>query len=241
MIEIDTNLECSTLWSFPERGDWLSHKGDYKGNWSPHVPKNIISMYSSENDIVLDQFIGSGTTIVEACRLGRKCIGIDINDGALKMSIDRAKHIENSKFILKKGDATNLNFIRDNCIDLICTHPPYSNIIKYSTNIDRDISLLEEKQFYSAINQVAKESYRVLKGGKYCAILMGDARKNGFIVPLGFNVMSIFKEQGFKLKEIIIKEQHNCNSTNKWRNISKDKKFYLIAHEYLFVFKKENI
>ena len=36
------------------------------------MPKNIILMYSEENDVVLDQFVGSGTTILEACRLGRK-------------------------------------------------------------------------------------------------------------------------------------------------------------------------
>ena len=88
---------------------------------------------------------------------------------------------------------------------------------------------------------VAKESFRVLKRGKYCAILMGDMRRNGYVVPLGFNVMNIFINQGFSLKEIIIKEQHNCKSTDKWKNISKERKFYLIAHEYLFIFRKDNI
>ena len=240
MININTNLESTTLWSFPERGEWLGHKGDYRGNWSPHVPKNIILMYSNKNDIVLDQFIGSGTTIIEACRLGRKCIGIDINYNALKISESRAINIDKNKFILRQGDATNLSFINNESIDLICTHPPYANIIKYSSNLDRDISLLEECEFYKEMRKAAKECYRVLKKGKYCAFLIGDTRKNGFIVPLGFNVMNIFQESGFKLKEIIIKQQHNCKSTDKWIEISKLRKFYLIAHEYLFVFKKED-
>ena len=42
--------------------------------------------------------------------------------------------------------------------------------------------------------------------------MMGDIRRNA-VVPLGFNLMNIFLKQGFKLKEIIIKEQHNCSST----------------------------
>ena len=223
------------MWSFPKRGDWLSHRGDYRGNWSPHVPKNIILMYSEENDVVLDQFVGSGTTILEACRLGRKSIGIDINKDAIKMSIDRLKASS------QKNNTRNLNFIGSESIGLICTHPPYANIIKYSKDIEGDISLLEEEQFYKAMKFVAKESFRVLKRDKYCAILMGDMRRNGYIVPLGFNVMNIFINQGFSLKEIIIKEQHNCKSTDKWKNISKDRRFYLIAHEYLFVFRKDNI
>ena len=70
-------------------------------------------MYSEENDVVLDQFVGSGTTILEACRLGRKSIGIDINKDAIQMSIDRLKASsqKNNTYILKKHDARNLNFI----------------------------------------------------------------------------------------------------------------------------------
>ncbi|MDU1854385.1 MAG: site-specific DNA-methyltransferase, partial [Clostridium baratii] len=35
-------LETSTIWRFKERGSWSTHKGDYRGNWSPFVPRNII-------------------------------------------------------------------------------------------------------------------------------------------------------------------------------------------------------
>jgi len=40
------------------------------------------------------------------------------------------------------------------------------------------------------------------------------------------------------LKEDIIKVQHNCASTGRWRAKSKQDKFYLIMHEHLFVFRK---
>ena len=71
MIFINT-IEKTTVWSFPDRGNWLNHKGDYPGNWSPHVPKNIILRYSTEGDIVLDTFCGSGTTMTETKLLNRK-------------------------------------------------------------------------------------------------------------------------------------------------------------------------
>lgn len=85
---------------------------------------------------------------------------------------------------------------------------------------------------------VAKESYRVLKDDKYCAILMGDTRKKGHLVPLSFKVMQIFEESGFKLKELIVKEQHNCTATGYWKTNSIKYNFLLIAHEHLFIFKK---
>jgi len=85
---------------------------------------------------------------------------------------------------------------------------------------------------------VAKESYRVIKGGGHCAILIGDSRKNKRVVPLGFEVMKVYQAAGFNLKEIILKEQHNCAMTEKWRDKARKFGFLLLAHEYLFVFDK---
>ena len=50
--------------------------------------------------------------------------------------------------------------------------------------------------------------------------------------------MRIFEMAGFKTKEIIIKEQHNCKATGYWKTNSVKYNFLLIAHEYLFVFHK---
>lgn len=88
------------------------------------------------------------------------------------------------------------------------------------------------------MKKVASESFRVLKKNKYCAILMGDTRINGHMIPMSFDVLKIFEEVGFKLKELIIKAQHNCKTTGYWKTNSLKYNFLLIAHEYLFVFKK---
>ena len=93
-------------------------------------------------------------------------------------------------------------------------------------------------EFLEEMKLVASESYRVLKKGRFCAILMGDTRQKGHMVPMSFDVMRIFEEAGFKLKELIIKEQHNCRATGYWKTNSIKYNFLLIAHEYLFVFKK---
>ena len=82
----------------------------------------------------------------------------------------------------------------------------------------------------------SKECFRILKKNKYCAVLIGDIRKNKNVIPLGFYVMKIFIQTGFTLKEIIIKEQHNCKMTYYWENKNTD--FYLLAHEYIFIFRK---
>ena len=233
-------LEMNTVWSFPDRGKWATHDAKYRGNWSPYIPRNLLLRYSNEGDLILDQFAGGGTTLVEAKLLNRNVIGVDINNNALERCKEKCDfEYENSgKVYFYEADARNLNFIPDESIDFICTHPPYANIIKYSEDIENDLSHLKVKDFLIEIEKVASESYRVLKKDKFCAILMGDTRQKGHIIPMSFEVMKIFEKVGFKTKEIIIKEQHNCKATGFWKTNSVKYNFLLIAHEYLFVFKK---
>ena len=194
--------------------------------------------YSKPGDWVLDQFMGSGTTLVEAKLLNRNAVGIDINPQSISISETNLQFQceTNSKIFIRKGNATDLHFIKDSSIDFICTHPPYADIIKYSKDISGDISLLGMEEFLKEMYKVAKESYRVLKKGKMCSVMIGDMRKNGKVVPLGFSVMECFLQAGFVNKEIIIKEQHNCRSTDYWEK--QNNKFLLLTHEYIFVFNK---
>ena len=182
--------------------------------------------------------MGSGTTLVEAKLLGRNAVGIDINPQSVSISETNLQFQcdTSSKIYTRKGDAADLHFIKDAHIDFICTHPPYADIIRYSEGIEGDISMLDVKPFIDAMNKVANEAYRVLKNGKMCAVMIGDVRKCGKVVPLGFRVMECFLQAGFANREIIIKEQHNCKSTDYWKK--RNNNFLLLAHEYIFVFEK---
>lgn len=234
-------LEMTSHWSFPTRGDWATHDAKWRGNWSPYIPRNVILRYSEEGDLVLDQFAGGGTTLVEAKLLGRNAIGVDVNEVALnrcREKLDFKHNKADGDIKIYKADARHLDFLQNDSVDLICTHPPYADIIKYSEDIENDLSRLVMKDFLPEMHRVAEESYRVLKKDKYCAVLMGDTRKNGMVQPLAFETMNMFRLAGFKLKEIIIKEQHNCRATGYWKTNSVKYNFLLLAHEYLFIFKK---
>ena len=119
------------------------------------------------------------TTLIEAKLLNRNILGVDINPAALRRCSEKTafKYPGSGKVYLREGDARNLDFVRDEHIDFICTHPPYADIIKYSKDIENDLSLLMVQDFLSEMRAVAKESFRVLKKGRFCAILMGDTRK----------------------------------------------------------------
>ena len=243
--------EGTTVWSFPDRGDWATHVGNYRGNFSPFIPRNLIEKYTTKGNLVLDQMVGSGTTLVECKLLQRDAIGMDINPDAIMVARDRLNFSYKSldrdlgqdyaepKIRTYVGDARSLDKIEGNSVDLIITHPPYAYIIGYSKDkIEGDVSRLRRLSDYSeAMGKIADESYRVLKGGKYCAILIGDTRKHRHYIPIAIRVMQEFLNAGFILKEDIIKLQHNV-STNRgrWRGAYYD--FYKIMHEHLFVFRK---
>ncbi|MEO0068318.1 MAG: DNA methyltransferase [candidate division WOR-3 bacterium] len=240
--------ETTTVWSFKQRGGWVTHNGQYRGNWSPYIPRNVILKYSKPGDVVLDYFIGSGTTAVEAKLLGRKCIAIDINPACVALTREHlnftppvtlfpsADKIYEPEVMV--GDARCLRGINDSSIDLICAHPPYAGIIKYGSGIEGDLSNLTIDEFLIEIGKVAQESHRVLKPGGKCAILIGDTRRQKHILPLGFQTIDVFLKAGFRLKELVIKRQHNCKTTGFWYDKSLKYNFLLLAHEYLPIFEK---
>jgi len=240
--------ETTTVWSFKQRGDWATHNGRYRGNWSPYIPRNIILKYSQPGDVVLDYFVGGGTTAVEAKLLGRRCIARDINPGAVGITLENLKfspprRLEEAQGKVYEpevevGDARYLSDIKSNTIDLICAHPPYAGIIRYSAKIPGDLSALPGEDFLREMGKVALESFRVLKPGGKCAILVGDARHSKHVVPIGFRTIRVFLDTGFILRELVIKRQHNCRTTGFWYARSIRHNFLLLAHEYLPIFEK---
>lgn len=60
-------LEMTTEWSFPKRGNWATHSGMYRGNWSPYVPRNLIlkftSNMSTNASIMVEKGLGNALII----------------------------------------------------------------------------------------------------------------------------------------------------------------------------------
>ena len=234
--------EYTTIWSFPERGSWATHNPKYRGNFAPQIARNIIEMYSEKGDRILDPMVGAGTTLIEAKLLARDALGLDINPETVELAkaVLHFKHHPASDQQVQVGDARDLSSLAGGSFDLVLTHPPYMNIIKYSDGrIAGDLSNIGSlPNFCDEMQTIAGELLRVLKPDKYCAILIGDTRKGRHYVPLAFHVMQRFLKAGFVLKEDIIKVQHNCRTTERWKPKAQAGKFYLIMHEHLFVFRK---
>ena len=254
----------TTVWSFPERGAWATHRGDYRGNWAPQIPRALILKYTEPGSTVLDPMAGSGTTCIEAILLGRNCIAVDINYNAVMLTHHRLYYLvkalgesgrrgllsyvhsredreeSRSWYRVFHGDARRLDKIPDNSIDLVATHPPYLNIIEYSeSRVEGDLSRTKSLDEYLRLfRQVAREIYRVLKPGGVLGVLVGDTRIKKHYVPVTHYVLLTLLDAGFVLREEVIKIQHKMKTTRKvWRKL-KERDFLLIYHEKLFILEK---
>jgi len=262
----------TTVWSFPKRGSWATHRGDYRGNWPPQMARALILMYTKPGDTVLDPMVGSGTTCIEAKLLGRNCVGIDINYNAVILTLHRLYWLEKSVRNYRRGslitylgepgpevidgvtiddvlraevkvyhgDAQNLDKVSNDSIDLIATHPPYYNIIRYSkSKLSGDLSAARSlDEYLRMLKKIAQEAFRVLKPGGYLGILIGDTRAHKHYIPITHYALQVFLDVGFILKEEVIKIQHKMKITReKWSKLS-ERDFLLIFHEKLFILRK---
>ncbi len=82
------------LWSGMLQGDMKNKEKRYHPTQKPlFVMKELIKMFSKEEDIILDCFLGSGSTAVAAKQLGRRYIGIEKDPNYCKIAEQRLKSL----------------------------------------------------------------------------------------------------------------------------------------------------
>lgn len=99
-----------------QKGKKMQDIWDFKDYQYPVYPteknidllKHIVATSSRENSIVMDFFCGSGTTLCAAQELGRKWIGIDQSEQAIRIAKEKLENMQNSLFSEKKFDFIDL-------------------------------------------------------------------------------------------------------------------------------------
>lgn len=250
-LDHDEWLEFTrSVWRFKEVESNVK-TGVHPAQFSAVIPYRCIKMYSFVGDTVLDPMVGVGTTLVEAKRLRRKSIGVDINFDIVKIAKENTSSTnlksKNYNPIIKKGDARNLSFISNNTIDLIILHPPYFNAIKISRLKD-DLSNFENNQydkFLGEMKKVFSEMRRVLKNDRVLAIFTGDVMRKvdgeTKTFPLHSDYIQILTNMQFSLWDTFIVETKIKKKGGKPMMGSypyPHKLFSQFAHNYLLIFRK---
>lgn len=160
------------------------------------------------------------------------------------------KHECNSKINFIKHSADNMNYAKDNSIDLVFSHPPYLNAVNYyniyrlSTDLlefnyeeirNSDFSSKKLDVFLEFMKKTFEESYRVLKPNKRCVVVIGDTRFKGNIITLEVDFINLLKKVGFVIEDIFIWEQ------NKKAGMNVARRGNYIDHNYVIIAKKESL
>jgi DNA modification methylase len=246
----ESEVWTDSLWIISERDKSGKHNGFYHGNFVPQIPHQLILRYSKKGDVVFDPFVGSGTTAYEAESLGRNFIGVDIQPELIKQVGGK---VDNKDFFaeLIAGDSTDkttfdkvaeiLKKKNKNNYQLAILHPPYADIIKFSSN-EKDLSNSKSlKEFLDKFAKVISNTKTLLEEGRYLAIVIADKYAQGKWIPLGFYCLNEAQKLGLTLKSIVIKNMEgNRAKQNKegiWRYRALTSDYYIFKHEYIFIFK----
>jgi hypothetical protein len=248
------DILTDSLWNFSNRASGDGHKLDYHGNYIPQIATQIFTRYSRKGDIVLDLFLGAGTSAIEAARLERRCIGVELKPDLVEYVRGKINPtLLDSGIHILQGDSTapetvekvraSLSIMGEELAHLLLLHPPYDDIIKFS-NDPHDLSnATTTEAFLDSFESIARHGYSLLAPGRFAALIIGDKYSNGQLVPLGFWCMERMNRAGFKTKAIIVKniegnEKGKGKNARLWRYRALAGGYYIFKHEYIIVFFK---
>jgi len=182
------NFDFSTWDAEENRPEGYGSK-DFHGNCSPTIIYGLLLKYAPENSVVFDPMAGSGTFVDVAHAMGyQNVLAYDI-------------HRFRDDITEKDAEQTNLD---NESIDFVFAHFPYWKLIQYTESNVSDLSRLSYNEFIIKTENVFREMHRILKKGKFFAVMIGNMRENG-VIDLESD-FSVIGRKYFRLWDKIVKK-----------------------------------
>jgi len=221
------------------------------------MAEKLIDIFTnSKEQVVLDPFMGSGSTLIAAQNKGLKGIGFEINKEYISMAKNRLDNVyrtifsNNSNYKLINDSAENIDtYLSPNSVDLTITSPPYWDILNRKRSADRKAirnysnssvdfgNISDYNRFLLSLQSVFSKVYKVTKPGRYCIVIVMDIRKNSNFYPFHSDLTRKMEEINFSLKDIIIWDRQK--EYNNLRPLGYPYSFVVNkVHEYIMIFKR---
>jgi len=216
--------------------------------------ERLLRCYTTrEEKIVLDPFLGSGSTVIAAKNLGKVGIGFEVCEEFVKLAERRLSELPfedlESQVKIYHEDARNLlKYVKQDSVDICITSPPYWDILKQKRTADyKEIrhygdekenleNIKEYEEFLVELKKVFEKVYQVLKPAKYCIVVVMDIRKKDKFYPYHMDITSLMQDIGFSLDDIIVWNRKNDYSN--LRPLGYPFRFRINKiHEYILIFR----
>lgn len=103
-------VPLSDVWEIPFLNPKAAERVGYPTQKPIVLLERIINICTDENDVVLDPFAGSGTTLIAAKLLNRQFVGIDMSPDAVELAYARLRNpIKSNSYLLERGKSSYKN------------------------------------------------------------------------------------------------------------------------------------
>ncbi len=182
---------------------------DHPAVFPPEIPRRLVKLFSFVGETVLDPFAGIGTTAHAALPLGRNALCYEQNELYAKRIQDDAPPGEEGALLsVTVGDSRDLSAIDEGSVDLVVTSPPYWNKANYGGNGHNLGNVPGYTDFFTEIEPVWKECYRVLQPGRKLCLVTANVSQHtdhGLLTfPLAADFIVRLRDIGFVLVGEII-------------------------------------
>ena len=222
------------VWQFTYEKRDIRNKEVHPATFPISLSKKVIELFSHKGELILDPFVGSGTTLIAAQDLDRNAIGFDLQEKYIQLSADRLITNQglftNSWQMAIQDDAQNISsWMKPESVSLIWTSPPYANLLnrkrtnksrrdrdngqlgkieQYSQD-QRDLGTMALEEYSDAMGNIFEKLLPLLKPKAHCVINVPDMWWDNTRVTIHVSLIQELRTRGYELRNIIIWDRTN--------------------------------
>lgn len=228
-------LKCQLgVWQFFYESRDIRDKNLHPATFPISLSKKIIELFTHQGELVLDPFVGSGTTLIAAADLNRNAVGFDLQETYIKLCERRLSEqkvlFNNSRQVAIKDDARNINkYLEPNSVSLIWTSPPYANLLnrprknksrrfrnneqygrieQYSQD-PNDLDALSLEDYTKAMGDIFESLLPLIRPRHHCVINVSDMWWENRRITIHIAIVEELRRRGYELRNIIIWDRTN--------------------------------
>ncbi len=225
------------IWEFFYEKRDIRDKDIHPAVFPVALPKKCIELFTHQGELVLDPFVGIGTTLLAAQDHDRNAVGFDLKQEYVEFAMNRLGQTKlfpekASRQIAICDEAHNIpEYFQEETISLCVTSPPYSNILnrprlnksmrgnlrknahykkiqQYSTD-PRDLGTMKAPQYAKALEEIYSGILPLMRPKAHCVINVTDLWWKNKRIPIHIHVVDALEKAGFELRNIIIWDRRN--------------------------------
>ncbi|MEM3400018.1 MAG: DNA methyltransferase [Candidatus Micrarchaeia archaeon] len=222
------------IWEFSYEKRDIRDKTIHPAVFPIALPAKCIKLFTHKGELVLDPFVGIGTTLVAAQDLDRNAVGFDLKEEYITFAKKRLeqKRLNQSQQIAICDDALYIpEYLDKETVALCITSPPYAHMlnrprlnkslrsdlrknnyykqIQQYSNDPRDLGTMSHEKYSDALIEIFKGILPLMKPKAHCIINVNDVWWENQRYLTHIYVIEALKKAGFELRNILIWDKRN--------------------------------